>query len=240
MARACAFCGTEREVTIEHAWPEWIVERWGRGDYRHIHSTEEGVLREYAARTLEVRVKRACKVCNEGWMSDLEDDTKRLLVWLMELRSLHMSAEDQAQVALWATKTAMMLGFTHPQRRNIPDSGYHYVYKHRQPPPFNYVWLASYTGSPDEPMYRHHGLKLTSDSGRSGNAYGATMCIERLVLRVFGHDLGEELRVVPRDPQMDRLIRPGSVRCTWPPSRAMDAVGLRAYADAFLSPSEGG
>jgi hypothetical protein len=64
------------------------------------------------------------------------------------------------------------------------------------------------------------------------------MCIERLVLRVFGHDLGEELSLAQGDPlrQAQRLIRPASVRCTWPPSGAMDAIGLRAYADAFASP----
>ena len=136
----------------------------------------------------------------------------------------------------------MLLGFTHPQRRNIPDSDYYYVYEHRQPPPFTHVWLARYAGRPDEPMYRHHALRLTSDSGRIGNAYGATMCIEHLVLRVFGHDLDDELSVSPMDAQMDqvqRLIRPAAVRCTWPPSGAMDAAGLRAYADGFLSPSEG-
>jgi hypothetical protein len=236
MARRCVFCDKERKMTSEHAWPDWVIERWGPGDYTHVFSNEEGLERDYRASTLEVRVKRVCEVCNHGWMSDLENGTKRLLVWLMEARSLYLSPEDQAQVALWATKTAMMLGFTHPRRRKIPDTDYHYLYKHREPPPFTSVWLARYSRIPENPFYRHYGLELVTVSGRSGNAYVATMCIQQLVLRVFGHDLGEDMLLAPRDTamvQVERVIRPATNRCSWPPSSALDANGLLAYADAF-------
>lgn len=238
-ARRCVFCGARRALTIEHAWPEWIVERWGRGDYHHVHRTEAGAFREYSAPNLAVRVRRVCKVCNHGWMSDLENKSKRLLIWLMELRSLHLSTEDQNLVALWATKTAMMLGFTHPTRRSIADADYHHLYEHQQPPPFTHVWIARYGGSEPDPFYRHHGLQFDSPSGRRGTGYGATMCLEHLVLRVFGHDLGEELELAhhPQVARAQRVIRPATGGCSWPPSGAMDAAGLLAYADAFLSPS---
>ena len=86
----CVFCGWEGTLTKEHAWPDWIRDVLPAGHVKG-HSQQHRV----AATTGEVtaitpvlhekaanrKVQVVCqRECNGGWMSDLENTAKPLLV----------------------------------------------------------------------------------------------------------------------------------------------------------------
>ncbi|MEU2026153.1 hypothetical protein ABZ565_28960 [Streptomyces sp. NPDC016469] len=60
---------------------------------------------------LDFTVKKVCAPCNNGWMSQLEVVSKAALAPLIVGQDLDLeliSLRQQRQIALWATKTAMM------------------------------------------------------------------------------------------------------------------------------------
>jgi hypothetical protein len=107
--KACLFCDQKVKNTREHAWPNWTANVLGT-----LYSVEvefgDGTRRQWASAPL--RVKRVCRNCNEGWMSDLESKNRPLLGGMMSDLSVRLNRADQQIVAAWCVKTAMVLEAT--------------------------------------------------------------------------------------------------------------------------------
>jgi hypothetical protein len=70
--------------------------------------TEE---RSYKARPANVVVKSVCEECNGGWMSELEQRAKSVLLPMIGDRGpVTLGASDAETVATWAIKTALVAG----------------------------------------------------------------------------------------------------------------------------------
>src|SRR5579864_3378317 len=122
----CVFCGRDG-LSKEHVWPIWTRELIRRNaDPVHVRAAflvdtnaspvlEESRSRQGAVNTLQVRV--VCrKHCNGGWMSRLEAAAKPILTPLIIGQPTYLGQAEQAQVAAWITKTAMMLEFADHKR----------------------------------------------------------------------------------------------------------------------------
>lgn len=74
----------------------------------------EIVLRRAALLTLKTR--QVCKDCNEGWMSDLEEEVKPVILKLVKSASagiaIVLNRETMRQFAIWAQKTALTYELT--------------------------------------------------------------------------------------------------------------------------------
>jgi hypothetical protein len=116
-ARRCAFCG-RRADSSEHAWPDWLLSLLGRGPkYRYDverRLDDRAPLKWSGSRVLTV--KRVCRSCNNGWMSDLETQAQPILTRLVRGdRPLSLDPAQQATIAAWCRKTAMVFDCTRPR-----------------------------------------------------------------------------------------------------------------------------
>ena len=57
----------------------------------------------------QVRIKAVCQPCNNGWMSRLETENKSIIGDFLNDRSLQLDTSQQASLARWTLKTAMVL-----------------------------------------------------------------------------------------------------------------------------------
>lgn len=75
---------------------------------------------------------RVCKGCNNGWMNDLEKQTKDLLKPLIEgsVSLLSISDDDRTSLAKWATKTGYVLSHAAPLKKVPPASQMRYMKDH--------------------------------------------------------------------------------------------------------------
>ncbi len=76
---------------------------------RHLHDgTEQLVRQEYRLRSF--RLKKICKDCNNGWMSDLEQAAKPLILGVISGVSpiADLSIDERCVLARWAGKTAIV------------------------------------------------------------------------------------------------------------------------------------
>lgn len=152
----CVYCGGQ-PLTNEHVIPKWIskipaVAKILADSEKHLYtphflaknvldangSTEgfDFVERGKKFRMNQIEVRVICKGCNEGWLSELEQTVAPILTKLINGGPVIIAPTDLETLAVWATKTAMMmefndrstLSFSQEQfqqafiRRHIPDN----------------------------------------------------------------------------------------------------------------------
>jgi hypothetical protein len=155
MARRCAFCGRTENISREHVWPRWASTHLVGDDtftfYRHF--VGDGFALQdpeaWAHKPFDLTVKAVCGSCNNGWMAQLESDSKESLfssAFAGRGRSLHRGG--QRTLAAWALKTAMMVEQTNASvRRGIPRAEYAHLRARGEPSERVRVWIASYSGT---------------------------------------------------------------------------------------------
>ena len=78
--------------------------------------------------------RQVCKVCNEGWLSLLEDWAKKNMPGLISEASARISMETQQKLATWAAKTVMVLEVKVANPIETAQIDRPYIYRHRLPP----------------------------------------------------------------------------------------------------------
>jgi hypothetical protein len=140
MARTCLFCGGS-PLTAEHVFPLWLHEVMGTSGHVKI-SMGSRVLR--TGPRLDVKLRRVCRTCNNRWMSALEGDFQGLMAGAIHGRPTRLDAAAQRTVALWAAKTWILLELALAHDRGgagyRSDATNHWLYAHREPPPYLQVW----------------------------------------------------------------------------------------------------
>jgi hypothetical protein len=135
MPRNCIFCSTPLKGvrSEEHAIPRWLMEYLGITDpqlYLAIaHSQDDSILKDrkhVAGNFVEGRV---CGGCNNGWMRDLEEQTRELLKPLIEgnLNLLNISDDERVELAKRATKTAFVFSHAAPLQKVPPLDQMRYI-----------------------------------------------------------------------------------------------------------------
>jgi hypothetical protein len=115
----CLACGiTSSSPSREHVFAQWLIRELnkagisGIGLFRRIPGPEETVMLRLRPeiRLESFTLKGICAECNNGWMSQLEDCAKPLLMALMlgerELTSLEVA--ERNILARWTAKTAII------------------------------------------------------------------------------------------------------------------------------------
>jgi hypothetical protein len=137
----CIFCNKTREKAKEHIWPRWLqLNLYGdtksQFDGMHISSNQISVLdkRQQTGETLIFG--RICKICNNGWMSDLEEDFKPIFHKLIDdyKNITRLSKSERKTISCWSLKTAMMINAGSNYRQIIPIEYYNLFYLNQQIP----------------------------------------------------------------------------------------------------------
>src|SRR5262245_55554065 len=93
----CIFCNERKANTREHPWPKWLLECL-RGQQPGRTTAWLGKERAPQSFGGELRIKCVCRPCNEGWLSDLENRVKQLLIPLLRDFKWPLSTDDQALI----------------------------------------------------------------------------------------------------------------------------------------------
>ena len=95
-----------------------------------------------------------CAKCNNGWLSELEGAAKPIIAPLIRGEARCLPYEDQALIAAWTCKTALVsLLMSSDEARaggyGVPPTEYAALYAQRdrlEPLPFSQYWIGSFTG----------------------------------------------------------------------------------------------
>lgn len=123
--RRCIFCSSSSN-SREHVFPEWFSKAAGirHMDFAPAHfSTVGGCEVQTLTKCRSLTVRCVCKTCNNGWMSELENQIKaRLEValkldWKLSftLDDLEPLRADVVPLIRWMLKTAVMIELAFPR-----------------------------------------------------------------------------------------------------------------------------
>ncbi|HEX4807187.1 MAG TPA: hypothetical protein VFU94_14910 [Conexibacter sp.] len=245
----CVFCGFRGKLSNEHVWPDWLAQFViddARAPWVKI-GRRGGVERIWDAPMFHHKVRRVCRPCNNGWLSDIENAVKPFLRWMILGRDCQLDSGTQATFATWCTLRAFMAQFAVGES-SVPPHHFRWIYDHREPPTSVGVWLAIYGGRRFPVFAAHNSLTIAPDISRPDheptgqNAYFATFSVGRLAFQVFGHYLANarlDLRRPPTHAGFVQQIRPSAATVRWPPPRALTDEGLHQIAQFALQPWRG-
>lgn len=136
----CIFCGNHASRAKEHVFPVWLLDALNAGNeviaFRHF-GVGGHVLSERRHTLDGFRFGHVCAVCNNGYLSQLEGEARRILGGIWHGRAT-LGPVDAYALALWSLRTAVVLNAASNYRRIVPDVHARAV-RTMTPPPGLYV-----------------------------------------------------------------------------------------------------
>jgi len=237
MPKECIFCGRTQRQTKEHAVPLWFAKLKPanysvrvEGEHRNIRKWN------FLSDKVELKVRGCCTRCNSGWMSDLEQEAKPVLLPLVAGAEVHLPGSAQSVIARWAIKTVMVLEFSSASSR-----GKYYSQTEREAlragrlPGSTLVFLAGYRGQHAFQATEH---PLTfSDTARTFPGYSSTTTFGSLVLQVLSYRERAGSRWFKVSGNFDKAevqVWPIRGEVLWPPEEVFEDDALESYATRWI------
>lgn len=133
-------------MTNEHVFPKWLDRYLPPETRQQLQQARYGPSGFDITRLnvgLDFRVRKVCGPCNNGWMSLLERDSMDALHPLISSLDLQLiNLKRQRQIALWATKTAMIADQTQVQPL-LPRKQLARMRTHQAIPGTTRVWIGA-------------------------------------------------------------------------------------------------
>jgi hypothetical protein len=138
----CLFCDNN-SGSGEHLWPKWVHERIEWAPLRH----QIGQMEAKILDNPQIKVKTVCGQCNNGWMSDLENDSIPVIGSMLQGLTVPIREDQQRLISAWAVKTAIMMDSLKgrdPKKRFYLKEECVSLRLHRTIPAHTRVWLGHY------------------------------------------------------------------------------------------------
>ncbi len=235
--RKCKFCGNPAD-SREHVIADWILQKINiQDEIRRVVGKSAPV---WFRNVQNLRVKSVCTTCNNGWMSALESDSKPTIERLLTGSGIfRLHPAQQAIVARWAVKTAMVFETTAPpppksKGHFYPQDECEQLRLNSAIPPRTIVWLGQFSGVGlwESGTHIWHNGEI-GECATHGQV--VTIVLDHLAIQVFTvHVLTKNSSVTPNIPQREAPcdwsqltvpIWPVAGSISWPPFRSFSADG---------------
>ena len=220
----CLFCDNPAN-SREHVWPDWFLKTLA------VRKPVRSVLP--SGRVFELTgdwtIRCVCRVCNNGWMSQLKAKVKPVLALLSADISIPLSETEQTDLSVWALKTAMVVEGVKPRQmsRFFGSAARRAVREHYKIGAGTHVWLGRYLafGLFAAASQIQYGFPPLEEEGWANIT---TLVIGHLALQVLALDFptANDTRTfnIPlrTGPWSETLfaIAPVSRRAIWPPPQS--------------------
>ncbi|MGG3803466.1 hypothetical protein [Metabacillus fastidiosus] len=193
--RTCIFCGNT-ELTREHIFAQWLLDEF------NIRKVKMG-MQHYSSYGHKVSERPLtpnslingliCQKCNNGWLSQIEDRVKPILIAFLKYPSDNLGTllkEQHKLLSMWTFKTAIILNHASNYRNIVPKRHFRYIYKHRRIPE-NVTVLMGMTKNTTELDWvqsqnvMHSGSTTIADNPRLQDIYKTTIQIDHLLLKII-------------------------------------------------------
>jgi hypothetical protein len=255
--KKCIFCG-RKPLTGEHPWPDWFRSHFSaaknesmiscRHTFRDVNGTIDRAPPEQSrtgSPISRMTLKVVCARCNNGWMSQIQEAAKPILIrFLSEWPQL--DAREQRILSTWATMFTMVIDFDDMRYQAIP-------YRHRvtlrttkRPPSDWSVFIAHYTGLFWHTSLKHHVAHFFGETP-SGEPLGrlnpgtrehemkiqvTTLAFGKLLIQTFSTDTSEISKVA----STARYFGSEHVRKIFVPDERIVSVPAKLMADHDFEP----
>jgi hypothetical protein len=196
--------------------------RSSTGHYRFGVSGVSETLRDFMAPSFSQTVRRVCRSCNNGWMSTMEEEMKEIAVRVRGGRDVVFGSVEQAVVAKWILKTALVIALLYDHNATKVEPGHYGTLASGDLPPNTTVWLGRYDGVEMEAgsWLQRFAWEAREEPTAAGEGY--IFLTSALSLVGFGIVMGGSVDVPPGVRMGDRMV--AAFRRIWPPSHHYGVV----------------
>lgn len=228
--RKCIYCGNSK-VTKEHIISKWINKAFpSKKEFHYLDPWKKD--RENANRYIfkptktkqghlgTLKIEYVCSQCNNGWMSEIVNNSKQLIINLIKDKNQEFSIEQLAFLSSWIVLSA--LNFQYWQTRHFEknrelvflNDDRTFMLNNNRPSDYWQIWTGrsaqeefkrAITGAPI--TIRHRGSNLTTP-----NSYDFFMAIEKVIFIARFNNSGG-----PYLPRFEKLEK--KFTKIWPRSR---------------------
>lgn len=190
----CTFCGeSDSKPSKEHVLPKWIAREFPDvgTTWKIINRKTEYPLKQ--GKYINITTRHPCQRCNNGWMSELENEAKPILTPLLHGKPSTLTFREQQVIGIWYVKTAMMYdlhsGEDGSRSRYFQDHEHRRLMSSLSFEPSYFIYIGKYDGS---------GLLITKEDhvsvafvwqgaplGEPVWGYCLTFVIKHLVLQIL-------------------------------------------------------
>ena len=248
--QVCAFCPETANLTGEHIYADWI-DRLLTHTTTHYDFTEVGPKteqkRKYKSRHLNRKFRVVCANCNNGWMSEIDNDARNTLKDVIKHHApVSFLRSGLGALAAFTLKNAFVADYIHDK----PFFGTHargQFKEHRQFPRGVYMWF----GAVVTERHKRHGIYQTAygkpsvDTPLGVQTYVCTWSAECLLLQLVATRWMNIMNLVSGSwPSLSQPAHlndtftpfwPNPGRATWPPPRYVSHNDLDAVSNRFTS-----
>lgn len=239
----CGFCGRQATLTREDLIPKWMGELKPdtvkvKAERQHRNIRQWTTVKD----RVELTARAFCARCNNGWMSELENEAKPCLLPMLLGHEVRLSLQAQAIIAVWIMKTAMAHEFAGASSRTFYFSGEERrIFASLQTPPAGVaIFLAGYVGRTAFSGEEEH-LQFRRQGGQFPG-YTCTLQWGALIAQVMAHRGGGGPSLFKVNASYDPAelqIWPLARELTWPPGAVLDDVELPRYVRRWSVEGEG-
>ncbi len=141
----CIFCRRRGNITGEHVWAGWLRPHLPKmTSFSSMEATRSDFNRRIRVGDIQNRKLRiVCGQCNSGWMSDLQQRAKPLLLSLIQGEATALDAEAQKIVAGWIAMTITVAEYF-GKNITITLADRRHIRRTQTPPPLWKIWIAHF------------------------------------------------------------------------------------------------
>ena len=231
--KTCIFCGTGKP-TKEHVFGKWLYRHLPRNmlNYDKLTATQHRTRSVFRVKTRSgdprsLSVRCACRVCNNGWMSHLQELAKPIVTPMALGKPVVLDAHRQIHVATWAAMVTMTSDFDDPAMSAISQTQRDYLFVQGLPPQSLRVWIGHMPPGLWRPRWIRHPIAIadTDEEAARGhrvlNTLTSTHVIGQLFLHIFSclfPDILLGWRLPPRaDVRLHQIWPLQRELVVWPP-----------------------
>jgi hypothetical protein len=241
----CAFCQREATLTGEHIWSDWMDRLVRAEHYKIGRLVKHFPKAEWITPNLNLKANVVCETCNNGWMSDLENEKAKptILPMIRADGAFCFTKSGLDSLSVFAFKTALVADYMSTlKKRFFMPSVRHRFSRNLQIPPTVQVWLAWLRTT------RIIGAcNLSYDKVRGGRLnglklYTLTYAFGPIILQVVSFRHSNRLKATPgdklvQDPNMIRTspqIWPTpQAPVIWPPFKFIPYERLEKFSNRW-------
>lgn len=252
----CIFCdGTG--LSKQHVWPDWLKNIIPRNYEKNIqnlshpiYSKDEKIVFnriviEKQGHMGVRKIRNVCSICNNGWMSKIEQEVKPLLTSMILGEKVILDKVEQTNISKWIIMTSIMAEFTDTKSMAIPAEHRKHLFKTLIPPKGWKIWIGKYNDIEWDFAYRHYGFYVTNPEEAKKIKAGIMTVIPNtqvstfVIGNFFVHCSNSPFDIFHKD--FDKIVEPvmkkiwpiNHENISWPPLEIISDELAYTIADKF-------
>ena len=197
--KKCIFCQGSG-MSKEHFWPDWLrsyfkttVSDKHIGEL-HVSEGKAPLIlqrkKERSGNLITKKFRVVCKACNNGWMSQLEEKVKPILISILENKAISFDQKELSNLARWAVMKVIVAEQSEDGTQVTPEMDRILFSKEGIIPDYFYVFIGKHKSGHDSAYLRHSTTLALSKDGPAPRLNGMkrnTQTVSFLLGPLFVH-----------------------------------------------------